>query len=202
MTTGTHLTLEEFWTLPEGETANELIDGQAIPKVSPKYFHSSLQGALLFLIRRWCRGFGRVRAEWSIALKRSGRDWVPAPDVTYVSYERLPKSWKRNEACPVPPELAIEIISPGQTLKEFEDKAKDYLAAGVLRVWVIDPEPMTLRVFQLEELVTTDNRACGEPTGNVLFYSASTKIVDSAFPGLEFTLKQVFEEAELIEGCE
>lgn len=34
------LTLEEFWSLPEGETAYELVDGKAIPKVSPKYFHS------------------------------------------------------------------------------------------------------------------------------------------------------------------
>lgn len=35
-----NLTLEQFWTLPEGETTYELIDGEAIPKVSPKYFHS------------------------------------------------------------------------------------------------------------------------------------------------------------------
>ena len=36
MTTKTDLTLEEFWALPEGETAFELVDGKAIPKVSPK----------------------------------------------------------------------------------------------------------------------------------------------------------------------
>lgn len=42
MTTKTKVTLEEFWVLPEGETAYELVDGRAIPKISPKYFHSSL----------------------------------------------------------------------------------------------------------------------------------------------------------------
>jgi Uma2 family endonuclease len=52
----------------------------------------------------------------------------------------LPKNWRRNEACPAIPELVIEIISPDQTMQEFEEKAKDYLAAGVPRVWVIDPE--------------------------------------------------------------
>ena len=51
MTTKTGLTLEQFWALPAGETAYELVDGQAIPKVSPKYFHSSLQSAFLVLIR-------------------------------------------------------------------------------------------------------------------------------------------------------
>lgn len=185
MTTGTKLTLEEFWTMPAGETAYELVDGKALPKVSPKYFHSALQGALCRLIRVWCRGKGRVVPEWAITLKRSGTDWVPTPDVTYVSYDRLPKSWKRNEACPVPPELAIEIISPGQTLKEFEDKAKDYLAAGVSRVWVIDPEAMSFKVFF--------------PDGQVNFYNADSKIVDPMLPGLELTPKLVFEEAELID---
>ncbi len=50
MTPGTKLTLEQFWCLPERETAYELVDGQAIPTVSLKYFHSSLQKAFLMLI--------------------------------------------------------------------------------------------------------------------------------------------------------
>jgi len=35
MMTGTKLTLDEFWVLPEGESACELVDDQAIPKVPP-----------------------------------------------------------------------------------------------------------------------------------------------------------------------
>ncbi len=62
MTAKVFLTLEEFWALPSGETAYELVDGQAIPKVSPKYFHSSLQGAFYTLIRDWCKGFGENQA--------------------------------------------------------------------------------------------------------------------------------------------
>ncbi|MEG4288901.1 Uma2 family endonuclease [Microcoleus sp. C2C3] len=52
----------------------------------------------------------------------------------------MPKNWPRNEACPAIAELVIEILSPDQTMQEFEEKGKDYLAAGVPRVWVIDPE--------------------------------------------------------------
>ena len=85
MTTKTELTLEQFWALPAGETAYELVDGQAIPKVSPKYFHSSLQSAFLVLIRAWCRGKGRAKPEWAITLKREGKDWVPTPDLIYIS---------------------------------------------------------------------------------------------------------------------
>lgn len=77
LTNLTNLTLEQFWTLPEGETAYELIDGQAIAKVSPKYFHSSLQRALLRLFDVWCPGNGRIRPEWSVILKCNGSPWVP-----------------------------------------------------------------------------------------------------------------------------
>jgi Uma2 family endonuclease len=106
-------------------------------------------------------------------------------DLTYISYERLPKSWRRNEACPAIPELVIEIISPDQSMKEFGEKGKDYFAAGVPRVWVIDPEAILIRSFLTDGLsqVYTDN----------------TPIVDELLPGLELTTRQIFEEAELID---
>lgn len=182
--TGNKLTLEEFLSLPQGDVNYEFVDGYAVPKVSPKFFHSASQRALLFLIYAWCKGKGRVAAEWAIILRRKGEDWAPVPDLTYISYERLPKNWQRNEACPIPPELVIEIISPGQTIKEFEDKAQDYFAAGVSRVWVVDPETMSIRVFLSPDksLVYTDNM----------------QIVDTLLPGLELTARQIFQEAELI----
>ncbi len=184
MTTKNFLTLEEFWALPEGETNYELVDGKAIPKVSPKYFQSSLQTALLQLIGAWCKGKGRIRPEWSVTLQRHGVPWVPAPDLTYISYERLPKTWRHNQACPVPCDLAIEIISPDQTLGEFEDKTEDYFGAGVSRVWVIEPKVMIIRVFS--------------PDGKVTLYKDDMPIVDTLLPGLELTTRQIFEEAELI----
>ena len=40
---GTKLTLAEFLDLPDRDVYYEFVDGQAVPKVSPKFFHSSLQ---------------------------------------------------------------------------------------------------------------------------------------------------------------
>ncbi len=184
MITKTDLTLEEFWALPKGETAYELVDGKAIPKVSPKEFHSTLTFALTTLLTRWAKSRGRVRLEWALTLKRNGRDWSPVPEVTYVSYERLPQSIFRNQACPVPPELVIEIISPGQTMKEFEEKARDYFNAGVTRVWVVDPEALSIIAFF--------------PDGTKQTYTGNTKIIDPLLPGLELSPQLIFEEAELI----
>ncbi len=180
----TKLTLEEFLALPEGDVNYEFVEGQAVPKVSPKFFHSTLQLTLGLLLRAWCKGKGRVGSEWAILLKRKSEDWAPVPDLTYISYERLPKSWKRNEACPAVPELVIEIISPDQTMKEFEDKAKDYFDAGVSRVWVVDPESISIRVFFRD--------------GSSQVYIDTKPIVDALLPGLELTTRQIFEEAELL----
>lgn len=69
-------------------------------------------------------------------------------------------------------------------MKEFEDKAQDYFAAGVSRVWVVDPEAISIRVFL--------------PNSSSQVYTDNTPIVDELFPGLELTTRQVFEEAELI----
>lgn len=179
-----NLTLEEFWALPPGETSYELVDGRATPKVSPKEFHSVLTFALTTLLSRWCKGKGRTRLEWALTLKRNGRDWSPIPEVTYVSYDRLPPSIFRNQACPVPPELVIEIISPGQTFEEFENKAKDYFNAGVLRVWVVDPEAISITAFY--------------PDRTSRLYTGDTKIMDTLLTGLELTAQLMFEEAELI----
>ncbi|MBE9126814.1 MULTISPECIES: Uma2 family endonuclease [unclassified Coleofasciculus] len=184
VSTDIKLTLEEFLALPEGDVNYEFVDGQAIPKVSPKYFHSTLQAAFIILLRTWCKGKGRVGSEWAILLKRQGKDWAPVPDLTYISYERLPKSWKRNEACPECPELVIEIISPDQTMKEFEDKAKDYLEAGVSRAWVVDPESISIRVFLSDE--------------SIQVYTDNKPIVDALLPELKLTTRQIFEEAELL----
>jgi Uma2 family endonuclease len=178
------LTLEEFLALPEDDINYEFVDGYVVAKVSPKYFHSTLQRALLILLDIWCKGKGRVGSEWAILLKRRGKDWAPLPDVTYISYERLPKSWKRNEACPAIPELVIEIISPDQTMKEFEEKAKDYFAAGVSRVWIADPDAINIKVF-----FSADSSQV---------YTDTMPIVDALLPGLELTVRQIFEEAELI----
>ena len=132
----TTFSLQEFLNLPESDDRFEFIDGEIAPKVSPKYKHSIGQLRLLLALNQWCESGERGRAcpEWSVVLKRNGVDWVPIPDLTYVSYKRLPVEWDEDLPCPVLPELVIEIISPGQSFGEMTSKATDYLLAGVDRV--------------------------------------------------------------------
>lgn len=150
------LTSEEFLKLPESNERYELVAGELIPKVSPQTPHSRCCRRLLRILDDWCEksGNGEVNPEWAIALKRSGRDWVPIPDLAYVSNLRLPQAWDQEGPCPVAPELVVEIISPEQTFGEVTEKATNYLVAGVGRVWVVDTT-RTITVFAADSLPKT-----------------------------------------------
>ncbi|MEH1916950.1 Uma2 family endonuclease [Nostoc sp.] len=179
------LTLQEFLNLPpgEGDITYELVDGQASPKMSPKKFHSKLTRALLNLIEQCCEGKGEVCPELAVALTRRGRDWMPIPDILYISNERLPPDWEQEGACSVPPDLVIEIISPGQTFGQMAAKAKDYLDAKVLRVWVLDSKARSITVFYPDAAPQT--------------YMGEELLTDSLFEGLQFTVEQVFQKAKI-----
>lgn len=177
------LTVEEFFALSVSDVAYELIEGQAIPKMSPKRFHAGVQKALLMLMDAWAENKGYLYPEWAVRLKRNNEDWVPVPDITYISYSRLTADWLEDEACPVAPELVIEIISPGQTFGSLSQKATNYLTAGVLRVWIIDSQERSVTVFY--------------PDAPPRTYTKLSFITDSILDGLEFTPQQIFQQAGL-----
>ena len=173
-------TLAEFLASPESDQNYEFIDGQVVKKMSPKRFHASLQGVVYRYLDDLFQGKGFVYPEWGIILTRNDQDWCPVPDLTYISMERLPTD-VGNEMCPVPPELVIEIMSEGQTFKEFVAKASDYLKAGILRVWVIDPMRKTLTVFYPDRAPET--------------YRGDRLLTDEIFPDLAVTVEQLFVKA-------
>ncbi|BAW95155.1 hypothetical protein NIES970_00550 [[Synechococcus] sp. NIES-970] len=189
LTTSTSsLSLQEFFALPEGERPYELQDGQAILKMSPKRIHSCLQRAILITLSEWGSDdqsplVGDAYPEWAIALKRNGADWCPVPDVSYVSDGKLADLDLGNEACPVAPELVVEILSPGQSFEEMTHKALDYLAAGVARVWLVSDRERSLTVFA--------------PDLPPMTYRGDQAIADDLFPQLTFTMTELFRRAKV-----
>ncbi|KGF72619.1 hypothetical protein DO97_07105 [Neosynechococcus sphagnicola sy1] len=181
------LTLQEFLALPEGDVIYEFVDGQAVPKLSdpdmsPKYFHSSVTGILFVLLHQWSQGRGRTRIEWAVSLVRQEQAWVPVPDLTYISYDRLPLTWGEDAPCPVPPELTIEIISPGQTFGAMLEKVTHYLLAGILRAWVVDTQAHSITVFFPDQLPRT--------------YTGNTSLSDPLLEGLKLTAREVFQDLQ------
>ena len=172
------ITLEAFLASADASDRTELIHGQAIPKMSPKRFHAKTQKALLKILDSWAEGRGHFYPEWSVVLTRQGEPWVPVPDLMFVAYDRLPADWDEDAPSPVPPDLAIEIISPDQTFGTMVAKATDYLAAGVARVWIVDPRAESITVFY--------------PDAPPQTYTGHQVIEDARLEGLRLVVQTIF----------
>ena len=90
-------------------------------------------------------GLGTVLVEAGYVLKREP-DTVRGPDVSFVSAARLPPEQIPEQFISGPPDLAVEILSPGDHWAEIEEKVADYLAGGARRVWLVDPRERRLIV--------------------------------------------------------
>jgi len=115
-------------------------------------------------------------------------DNVRKPDISFLSYARMPRGeLPRDPACLIPPDLAAEILSPGNTAAEIDLKLKQYFAAGVRLVWVIEPELKTTRTFtgvDQFEAIPTDGKLRG---GDVLprFELPLAKLFEKTGPRIE-----------------
>jgi Uma2 family endonuclease len=179
----THISLEAFLTSPEASDRSELINGQVIPKVAPKRFHSKTQRALLRLLEDWGDDKGEIGVEWAVQLTRNDQPWVPVPDLSFTYRDRLPADIA-DVACPVPVDLAVEIISPDQTFGMMAEKATDYITAGVTRVWIVDPISQTITIFAPGTLPVT--------------YRGDRTMADAHLPDLTLTAQVVFAKAGLL----
>jgi Uma2 family endonuclease len=82
-------------------------------------------------------------------------DTVREPDVAFVRAGRMPSTGIPDGFWPGPPDLAIEIRSPGDRQAMIRDKVRDYLARGVVLVWVVDPKGKTVTVHRAESPTVT-----------------------------------------------
>jgi Uma2 family endonuclease len=85
-------------------------------------------------------------------------DSVLGVDVAFVSNERLAAVETFEKYFPFAPDLAVEVLSPGNTVREINEKVTMYFAAGARAVWVFNPKKRTAAVYTSP----TDVRVLGE----------------------------------------
>jgi Uma2 family endonuclease len=86
-----------------------------------------------------------VGGETGFVLARNP-DIVRGADAAFVRADRIPAGGNPVKFWDGPPDLAVEVVSPGDTLQEVEEKVDDYLNAGTRMVWVINPRRRTVTV--------------------------------------------------------
>jgi Uma2 family endonuclease len=88
---------------------------------------------------------GEVTSE--IGGYRLAPDTVLAPDVGFISKARLVTPTGQGYI-PLAPDLAVEIMSPGDKASEINDKVLLYLQAGIRLIWVVYPSSKTITVYK------------------------------------------------------
>lgn len=127
--------------LDERKPYIEVLDGERLAPVSPYFVHGELAVELAVQVRRWAKGRGAVGAEVRFYFHRGDGTWSSLlPDVSYMSFERLPRSMDDQFQRPrIAPDIAIEILSPDDRPSRVERKVETYLEYGATLVLVLDP---------------------------------------------------------------
>jgi Uma2 family endonuclease len=161
----------------------ELVDGMLVEKamgIRESFLAIAIAGFLrAFVVPR---NLGLVAGADGLVRLFAGT--VRMPDVAFFSWDRLPNRQMPKEAiAPCAPDLAVEVLSEGNTSEEMARKRADYFGAGVRLVWEVDPEARTVAVYTSPDQVTSLGEQDILEGGDVL-------------PGFRLALRDLFAELD------
>ena len=154
------MTLEEF--LAHDVEGYEYVKGELIPMPGTSLEHG-LIGANVFRYLDRCVYEKQIGKVYFSETGFQVGERVLKPDIAFLSNGRIPED--RRKASPVPPDLAVEVVSPSDALDGVEEKAFAYLEAGTRMVWVLKPISRTVTVYRSRtdiKLLTCNDTLTGE----------------------------------------
>jgi Uma2 family endonuclease len=160
----------------------ELVDGVLVEKTMG-YFESRLAMILGHFIEMFLE-----QHDLGIVLGADGTlrilgDQIRVPDVTFLSWRHCPGRVLPAEPVPsLAPDLAVEVLSAGNTRGEMERKLDEYFAAGVQLVWLIDAASQSATAYEGRNQRRTVSITESLSGGTVL-------------PGFELPMQQLFDKA-------
>jgi Uma2 family endonuclease len=146
----TEITPEELLAMPDGGHF-ELIDGELTER-NMSLLSSRVAVRLARRLDVHCEEHDLgwiVDAECGYACFPWKPGRIRRPDVSFIAAGRLPSSEERSEGyVMIPPDLAVEVVSPNDRVGELDEKVDEYLRAGVRLVWVVRPAARAVQVFR------------------------------------------------------
>lgn len=167
------MTLEEFDALPEDQSVERMLIRGVLwekPMTWRNKWHATTESRLSFLLTEWAlrQPEGRfivASGEAGCILRRSPATRVGI-DAAVFSAEAAALDDEQQVCFSGPPILAVEVLSPSDQQSEVQSKVREYLASGVLFVWIVDTHFQTVIVHRPDgkpEMFTTDEELVGDP---------------------------------------
>ena len=143
------MTADDLLRTSYHDKRTELVRGFLIVREPAGYRHGRVSMNLAFLLSKHVErtGAGQVVSGDTGFKLASDPDTVRAPDVAFISQERLPDPQTRGFPA-LSPDLVVEVLSPDDRPGETLAKVGDWLEGGARLVWVIDPERRVARVYR------------------------------------------------------
>jgi len=177
--TGRRLSLDEFLALPEERPSLEYIDGEVTQKVSPSFRHIRLQAGLVSLVNSFAIPRRLASAEQELRVTFAERSFVP--DVSVFTWDRIPED-EHGEVpyeVTIAPDIAVEVRSPGQLVRDQVERCRWYVANGVRLSIFVNTQARYVRTFrdgaESEQLRGADRVDLGD-----------------VIPGFSFTVDELF----------
>jgi len=144
------MTALEFMEADLGDGTFELVKGEVVRMAPPSPEHGRLCSNVGFVLESFGRrsGLGYTLCNDSAVQTRRAPDTVRGPDVCFYSQSRLPRSELGTGIPPVPPDLAVEVYSPGNRQWEVQAKVSEYLEIGVALIWVVYPRSRSVAIYR------------------------------------------------------
>jgi Uma2 family endonuclease len=176
MTVTSLMTAEEFYRLASSKRY-ELVRGE-LREMSPTGLqHGDVAALIAASLVNHVRQhrLGKVYINDVGFLIERNPDTVRGPDIAFVCTERVVKSQKFYDGAP---DLAVEVVSPGDSYTDVEEKTAEWLRGGTRAVIIVDPRRRTARVDRAGETA----------------YVTDAIVVDDVIPGWRLPLSEIFEE--------
>jgi Uma2 family endonuclease len=142
--TNLHIPLHEYLSTSYRPDC-EYVDGEIRERNVGKYEHARVQA----LLARW---FGNHEQEWRVQVVTEQRVQV-SPTRVRIPGVTLLTACAQPDVIVEPPLLVVEILSPGDSYSDTQERAQDYRAMGMETVWIIDPKTRTGRMCSGAEWV-------------------------------------------------
>ena|SRR5256885_9186759 len=180
-----HWTSHDLEFLPDDGKRYEIVDGELYMSKQPRWEHQLISGELYTLLSTWSKQTRRGVANLAPGVIFDDDDDV-APDLVWISRERLAIALRSDGKLHSAPELAIEILSPGPSneYRDREVKLKLYSRRGVLEYWVVDCKERSIEIYQRERALLALNRKL----------YADDVLESPLLPGFRCALSQLFSE--------
>jgi len=169
----------DYFNLPPSNRLVELSEGELFVMPPPGFTHQKTLDNLYSALKAFVEERGAGVTVFAPLAVRLWPGKIREPDILFYTQAHRDRI---GEQVSGPPDLAVEIISPGSRATDRLDKFYEYARAGIAEYWLVDPQAKTVEVFTLEE-GAYELLAKAEATGAA---------VSRLLPGLEIPCRLIF----------